>query len=110
MRECSDKQLSWQIWESGNSWQMGRREGDCGEACRRLASVAAGTGGMCLMKRDEPMLVLPPWYGKPHCKRHYLFPYPSCCIHVALGLDWKTRKDNGEIGAAFNVFALKCLL
>lgn len=36
---------------------MGREEGDCGEACRRLA---AGTGGMCLRKRDEPMLVPPP--------------------------------------------------
>lgn len=39
---------------------MGREEGDCGEACRRLAAVAAGTGGMCLRKRDEPMLVPPP--------------------------------------------------
>lgn len=39
---------------------MGREEGDCGEACRRLVAVAAGTGGMCLRKRDEPMLVPPP--------------------------------------------------
>lgn len=33
--ECLDEQLSHQTWENGNSWQMDRKEGDCGEACRR---------------------------------------------------------------------------